>query len=239
MKYLKKVKELHLSVGFFRYSTFELLCSLILLIATMPFVDGLSEGEVIEPILITIVLICALMAVGGRKKVLMMGFLLLLPAIATRWLHHFFPSLIPHMLYFSSGLIFIVFVVANIFKYVLRAQRVNTEVICAGISIYLLMGMIWSIFYRTLGQMNPNAFMFVQAPNADMTMTSFNAFYFSFSTLSSVGYGDITPVSKGARMMAVMETITGIFYVAVMISRLVTLYTPKLAAPAEDPDTET
>jgi hypothetical protein len=54
-----------------------------------------------------------------------------------------------------------------------------------------------------------------------------------------VGYGDITPVSKGARMMAVMETITGIFYVAVMISRLVTLYTPKFAAPADDPDTET
>ena len=57
-------------------------------------------------------------------------------------------------------------------------------------------------------------------------MTTFNAFYFSFSTLSSVGYGDITPVSKVARMLAVMETITGILYVAVLISRLVSLYSP-------------
>lgn len=238
MLYLEKVKELRLRVGFFRYSAFELLCSLILLIATLPFVDDLSDGDVIEPALVSVVLICALLAVGGRRKDLTIGFLLLLPALATRWMHHFFPEIVPHMFYFSSGLIFIVFVVTNIFKYVLRAQRVNIEVICAGISIYLLIGMIWSIFYRTLGQINPNAFMFAKAPNVEMTMTNFNSFYFSFSTLSSVGYGDITPISKGARMMAVMETITGIFYVAVMISRLVTLYTPKFAAPDDDPNTK-
>jgi hypothetical protein len=57
-------------------------------------------------------------------------------------------------------------------------------------------------------------------------MTSFNAFYFRFTTMSTVGFGDITPVSKVARTLAVLEAITGMFYVAVLISRLVAMYSP-------------
>jgi hypothetical protein len=55
-------------------------------------------------------------------------------------------------------------------------------------------------------------------------MQGFNAFYFSFVTLSTVGYGDITPVSKVARMLAALEAMTGLLYVAVLIARLVSLY---------------
>ncbi len=55
-------------------------------------------------------------------------------------------------------------------------------------------------------------------------MAGFNAFYFSFITLSTVGYGDITPASRIARWLAAMEAITGSLYVAVLIARLVALY---------------
>ena len=59
-------------------------------------------------------------------------------------------------------------------------------------------------------------------------MSGFTGFYFSFVTLSTVGYGDITPVSRIARMLAAMEAMTGLLYVAVLIARLVSLYsTPK------------
>ena len=59
-------------------------------------------------------------------------------------------------------------------------------------------------------------------------MKGFNGLYFSFITLSTVGYGDITPVSKVARMLAAMEAITGLLYVAVLIARLVAIQaTPK------------
>jgi hypothetical protein len=55
-------------------------------------------------------------------------------------------------------------------------------------------------------------------------MNGFNAFYFSFITLSTVGYGDITPLSRIARWLAAMEAMTGLLYVAVLIARLVSLY---------------
>jgi hypothetical protein len=56
-------------------------------------------------------------------------------------------------------------------------------------------------------------------------LDGFSAFYFSFVTLCTVGYGDIVPVSKVARMLAVTEAITGLFYIAVLVSRLVGMYT--------------
>jgi len=55
-------------------------------------------------------------------------------------------------------------------------------------------------------------------------MNGFTGFYFSFITLSTVGYGDITPVSRIARWLAAMEAMTGLLYVAVLIARLVSLY---------------
>ena len=64
------------------------------------------------------------------------------------------------------------------------------------------------------------------------TLGGFNAFYFSFMTLCTVGYGDITPVSRPARMLAVTEAVVGLFYVAVLISRLVAVYSTT-SAPVE------
>lgn len=69
-------------------------------------------------------------------------------------------------------------------------------------------------------------------------LDGFNAFYFSFTTLCTVGYGDITPVSRGAKMMAVLEAITGLFYVAVLISRLVSIHSANPQVRPALPPTE-
>jgi hypothetical protein len=121
-----------------------------------------------------------------------------------------------------AGLALIAFVVANLLRFVLRAPSVNTEVLSASISAYLMLGLLWTVAYWLVAQVTPNAFAFNTGTKE--TMAGFNAFYFSFITLSTVGYGDITPVSKVARMLAAMEAMTGLLYVAVLIARLVALY---------------
>ena len=92
-----------------------------------------------------------------------------------------------------------------------------------------MLGLIWTMAYWLVDQLTPGAFTFNTTTGTKETMEGFNAFYFSFITLSTVGYGDITPVStKVARMLAAMEAMTGLLYVAVLIARLVGLYsTPK------------
>jgi len=174
------------------------------------------------------VLLCGVLAVASRRRTLTFALLLAIPAVAGRWINHFQPHLVPPAIFLVAGIGLVAFVVVNLLRFVLRAPSVNVEVLCASISAYLMLGLIWTMAYWLMDQLTPGAFAFNTTTGTKESMEGFNAFYFSFITLSTVGYGDITPVSKVARMLAAMEAMTGLFYVAVLIARLVGLYsTPK------------
>jgi hypothetical protein len=208
---------------FRRITTVELLIALALLFFFFPFVEEVKDGDVIVSILLSLVLLSAVLAVADRKRVFFIAVGLAIPAIAGRWINHFRPDLVPSPVFLTAGLVLIAFVVANLLHFVLRAPSVNVEVLCASISAYLMLGLLWTVAYWLVDQLTPGAFAF--NGNAErQSIRGFNAFYFSFVTLSTVGYGDITPVSKVARMLAAMEAITGLLYVAVLIARLVALY---------------
>jgi hypothetical protein len=211
---------------FHRFSTVELLIALVLLFVFFPFVEEVKGGDVIVSILLSLVLLSAVLAVADRKGVFFIALVLAIPAIVGRWISHFRPDLVPPPVFLVAGLTLIAFVVANLLRFVLRAPSVNTEVLCASISAYLMLGLLWTVAYWLVAQVTPDAFSFNTGPKE--TMSGFNAFYFSFITLSTVGYGDIAPVSRIARWLAATEAMTGLLYVTVLIARLVSLYsTPK------------
>ena len=79
----------------------------------------------------------------------------------------------------------------------------------AGIVVYLMLGILWAQAYMLFAQVTPDTFRFPLSEHSESHMGGFNAFYFSFSTLTTVGFGDITPMSKIARTLAVMEAVTG------------------------------
>jgi len=209
---------------FHRFSAVELLVALALLFLFFPFVEEVRGGDVIISILLSLVLLSAVLAVADRKGVFFIALVLAIPAIAGRWINHFRPDLVPPPVFLIAGLALIAFVVANLLLFVLRAPSVNTEVLCASISAYLMLGLLWTVAYWLVAQVTPNAFAFNAATGTKETMVGFNAFYFSFITLSTVGYGDITPVSRIARWLAATEAMTGLLYVTVLIARLVSLY---------------
>jgi hypothetical protein len=174
--------------------------------------------------LFSLVLLAGVVAVADRKRVMVIAIVLAIPAIAGRWINHFRPDLIPPAVFLVAGLILIAFVVGNLLLFVFRAPSVNTEVLCASISAYLMLGLMWTMAYWLVDQLTPGGAFAFNTITGKQSMKGFNAFYFSFITLSTVGYGDITPVSKMARWLAAMEAMTGLLYVAVLISRLVSLY---------------
>jgi len=118
----------------------------------------------------------------------------------------------------------VVFVVVNLLRFILRAPSVTIEVLCASISAYLLVGLMWTMAYWLVDQLTPGGAFSFNTNAGTRSMDGFNAFYFSFITLSTVGYRDITPVSRIARWLAALEAITGLLYVAILIARLVSLY---------------
>jgi hypothetical protein len=222
------MKPVPRGLKFHRFSTVELLVALALLFLFFPFVEEVKGGDIIISILLSLVLLSAVLAVADRKGVFFIALVLAIPAIVGRWISHFRPDLVPPPVFLVAGLALIAFVVANLLLFVLRAPSVNTEVLCASISAYLMLGLLWTVAYWLVAQVTPNAFAFNTATGTKETMVGFNAFYFSFITLSTVGYGDIAPVSRIARWLAATEAMTGLLYVTVLIARLVSLYsTPK------------
>ena len=211
-------------IGLQRYSTAEFLVALVLLFVSTPFVEHIPHGRAVEALLMTLVLVSGVLAVGRRRRTLVWGMVLVLPALAGKWLNHFWKDLAPEELFFITVLVFLVFLIWQFLHFILRAPRVNSEVMCAGISVYLLLGLMFMFAYLLLARAIPGAFAFSNGPAASQTMNGFTAYYFSFVTLTTVGYGDVTPVADGARALAVLESMTGTLYVAVLISRLVALY---------------
>jgi hypothetical protein len=121
-----------------------------------------------------------------------------------------------------------VIVLAN----VLDQERVTTEKVLGGISVYLLLGVIWSMLYVLLLLLQPDAFrgstLDLPARSAggfswyDLELAEFT--YFSYVTLSTLGYGDITPVTLPAQMLVWLEALVAQIYLAVLIARLVSLH---------------
>ena len=209
---------------FRRFSTVQLLIALALFFIWAPFVEEIEGGELIVSGLFSLVLVAGVLAVADRKRVLVIALVLAIPAIAGRWINHFRPDLIPPAVFLVAGLILIAFVVGNLLRFVLRAPSVNTEVLCASISAYLMLGLMWTMAYWLVDQLTPGGAFSFNTNTRTRSMNGFTGFYFSFITLSTVGYGDITPVSRIARWLAAMEAMTGLLYVAVLIARLVSLY---------------
>jgi hypothetical protein len=211
-------------LGLFRFSVGSFLAGLVLLFAAAPFVAHTENGRMLESGLMTMVLISAVLAVGRRRRVLWLAVLMLVPTVIGKWLNHFLPDAVSPVWFFTASLIFIGFIIFQLIQFILLAPRVDSEVMCAGISAYLLLGLLWSFAYMLVACLVPNAFFFDGRIEAATEMTSFTSVYFSFVTLTTVGYGDITPVASVARMLAAAEAMTGTIYVAVFISRLVALY---------------
>ena len=211
-------------VRFRRFSTVQLLIALALLLTCAPFVEEIKGGDLIVSGLFSLVLVAGVLAVADRKRVLVIALVLAVPAVGGRWTNHFRPDLVPPAVFLVGGLILIIFVVAHLLRFVLRAPSVTTEVLCASISAYLMLGLMWTMAYWLVDQLTPGGAFSFNTNAGTRSMNGFNGFYFSFITLSTVGYGDITPVSRIARWLAAMEAMTGLLYVAVLIARLVSLY---------------
>ena len=218
---------------FRRFSTVQLLVALALLFTCAPFVEEVKGGPLIVSILLSFVLLSAVLAVASRRRTLIVALLLAIPAVTARWINHFRPDLVPPSFFLSAALVLTAFVVMNLLRFVLRASSVNVEVLCASISAYLMLGLMWTMAYWLVDQLTPGGAFSFNTNAGTRSMNGFTGFYFSFITLSTVGYGDITPVSRIARWLAAMEAMTGLLYVAVLIARLVSLYSsPKSDDPS-------
>ena len=120
----------------------------------------------------------------------------------------------------GAGLVFLLFVQGVLLRAVFARDRVDADKIFASACAYLLLGLCWSFAYRLVQAADPQA---LTLSERDLTDPGPALLHFSFTALTTVGYGAIAPVSRAARALADVEALVGQLYVAVVIARLVSL----------------
>lgn len=121
-----------------------------------------------------------------------------------------------HLLLMLCFFIWLTWLVAH---QVLFTGKIDTNKIIGAICVYLLLGIIWAMMYLFIAEAVPGAFNgMIQAPWLDNFGT---AVYFSFVTITTLGYGDISPVLPLVRFLVYMEAIVGVFYMAILVASLI------------------
>ncbi|BAU65324.1 Ion transport 2 domain protein [Stanieria sp. NIES-3757] len=120
--------------------------------------------------------------------------------------------------------VFIILALLSINKKLFLIQKVNNNIIRGGIAVFLLIGLLWTFIYHIIFLLDPNAFSYSR--ELQELQEEYNyLFYFSFTTLTTLGYGDVTPINQFAMNLTNLEAIVGMMYPSIFIARLVSLYT--------------
>lgn len=210
------------------FSATALLGAILLLFVVTPIVDRGRFGDAVEGAALSAVLLCGLLAVGGRVKSLVAAALLVIPAVLAKWFELLWPDVgIPVFLVPALSLACTTFVAIQLLRFVMRSPVVTHETVSAAISAYLVLGLAWGFAYLLVGRADPSAFAIASESGAQAPLDPFSAYYFSFVTLLTIGYGDIAPVSKVARMLAVCEGIAGTLFIVTILGRIVAMYRPQ------------
>jgi hypothetical protein len=154
-----------------------------------------------------------------------------LPAAVLGALHTLVESMPVEIIRHLFGVAFLGYVMAVMLRFTLTRQQVTFNTVCASLCIYLLLGIVWALGYAVLHMLDPTAFRGTSGVGEGSAVLfrigkgySTSVLYFSFTTLTTLGYGDIVPVSPTARMLTSVEAITGQLYLTVLVARLVGLH---------------
>lgn len=194
--------------------------TLVLLVLFAPLAGTLRVP--ILNLLLTMVIIAAVNLAATNRRTVLLGLILGLPALVFAWLGRVGATNILIVLRYVAFVLLMAVVFVMMLRAVMRARTVTREVVLLGLSCYLLLGLLWAAAYATLELVQPESF----AMPADATATAVFgvASYFSFVTLTSTGFGDVLPLTPIARGLANLESVTGVLFVAVFISRLIAAY---------------
>jgi voltage-gated potassium channel len=140
------------------------------------------------------------------------------------WLDHFFPTHVLDLVFSFSFFCFNLFIVVFMVRHIAESKKVNVTIIISSINGYLLIGILGSVLLamtellqKSLYHLDTGAINFAGGP-----AQGFHDFlYFSFVTLTTLGYGDVTPVSAFAKSATIIIAVTGQLYLTILIAMLV------------------
>jgi len=199
---------------------------LLLSVFSLIFMVSLFPREfhlILNDILFTVIFMMAVLALGKNRREL---FILAIFLTLTAWI-----SSALNMIYLTgfsrlAHILFFIFIVIRLILQAAGARKVNLNVILESINGYLLLGVVFSIMVAMILLFDPAAYNFpdwMDMSNQRIPYFS-EILYYSFVTFTTLGYGDIVPIQPYARSLAILTSISGQIYLAVIIAMLVGKY---------------
>jgi voltage-gated potassium channel len=203
---------------------FYLLIALLILLITIPLADdlNLASAPLVRSLVFSVLLVVGIWSLRGGGRFFAVGMAFVVAGVA---LNVTAINLHSPFLQFGSILSLIGFLLVAItytMKQVVLSNEISLNRIVGAICIYLLLGVIWAMTYTVVELASPESFAGF-APTGDQGWDS-EWLYFSFVTMTTLGYGDILPISATARGLAYIQAVVGQFYIAILVAGLVSAY---------------
>jgi hypothetical protein len=200
-----------------------LLLSLLLIILLSPFLGTHRVGEFFLLIALFVTLTVAVLELHGKRTLRWLAITVATPIVLVELAGVFYPSRLLMILDYVLLMAFFGFSSVGLFTYLGKPGAISSGRLYASVSLYLMLATFWFALYNLTEAIYPASFVQAGAP-ATARVPRAALLYFSLITLTTVGYGDIVPVTPAARVFAALEGAAGVLYIAITVARLVAAY---------------
>jgi len=211
-----------------------LLLALLILLFGIPLADDLEilSGRVVRVFLISGMLVIGVWSLKESGRFFLIGMAFVIAGVLLNVLAINSQSTVFMLGSFVSLFGFLSVAIACTLKQVVVGAEVSVNRLVGAVCVYLLLGTMWAVAYTVLDLLAPGSFQGFSS--LDNFGWDSEWLYFSFVTMTTLGYGDITPVSATARFLAYSQAVFGQFYVAVLVAGLVSVYISKRQSEIKD-----
>jgi len=198
-----------------------LLILLLFMLVLAPFLDVFVQTRILADVFLTTIFIFIIYSIRLKRSQAIISLFLVLPLIITTWSEYFVEIRTISLLTRIFGALFFAYAAINILRIIVKSEKVTRESIFAAIVAYLLIALMWAFLYMILDMVSPGSFSF---PDKGFQGETMRYEYLSFVTITTLGYGDITPVTDQASAMVIMEAVIGQIYLVVLVAWLVGMH---------------
>jgi len=222
-------------IKFKKYQFIFLFVELIFLLIASAVLSNIAPrySSIVSTVLFLLVLLTTVFIVTKDKRLLMVSSFLVFSIVILHILRFYFNSNWIVVSMYLASLMFLSYKIGVFFKVLFTGKSINPNIIFASLCIYLLIAVYWAIIYSLLDLLMPGSFSYPFGGPYDKVAMEFagtntsSSLYYSLVTLTTLGYGDVVPKTQISGMLAGIEAVTGQLYIAVVIARIVALYSSK------------
>lgn len=203
------------------YRMFNFMCALVGLLILTAVLEGYNYAHSLLSTLGMIAFVAGGYAACTSRRSLVILLVLAISWVLSEW---FFPE--SKVVYLSFFFFF--YLIVLLLRIVIASDEITANTLYGAVCIYLLLGILWATLYGFINEVFPGSIFSGMLPDAYHHHKEINEFlYFSYTTLTTLGYGDITSITPVGRLIAVFEAMTGQLFLAFLVARLICIYSFK------------